>query len=445
MSNPTFIPEWKNYSSHLDQIRAAALDSVNPGQILRLCLSLERQRLNVFGDEFPLTSHGRIFLVGAGKAGMGMSDAVLEILGSRIAAGVIAIPDLPEKTSGPVEYIKGGHPLPSEGSIEAGKRIQAILEDAREGDTVIILISGGGSALLELSESGIGLHDLALTNQLLLRSGAPIGEINIIRRKLSRIKGGGLARMAAPAEVIALILSDVIGDPLADIASGLTVDDPTTSKDALDILEKFQLIDQVPDAIKSLLKERDESDHQRSEGVADFVHNYVIGNIQIASETAKVTAERLGFRAILVSNRLQGEAKIIGRQLAALLRIIRHTIGVENTPVCLIFGGETTVTVKGDGIGGRNQELALSAAIELENAEKVALMALATDGRDGPTESAGAIVTGNTVSIARLKGLDPSSLLANNDSYSFFATLGDTIITGPTGTNVNDMVIGLIY
>ena len=437
--------DWKDHRIHLDRIRDAAIAAVNPKEILRSCLTLDENCLYIFEDQHKLDPLGNIYLVGAGKAGVGMSLALIDVLGDRIKSGVIAVPDLPEGFFPRMEYIEGGHPVPTEGSILAGNRIQSILSDVKEEDTVIVLISGGGSALLELPEEGIELQDLNRINHLLLRSGATINEVNTIRRQLSRIKGGGLAKMAGSANVIALILSDVIGDPLFDIASGLTIRNPTTAEDALAILEKYDLVDQVPEAVVALLREQLESDRRDDVGDFSSVHHYIIGNIRIASEAAKTTAGEIGFRGILVSSQIQGEAADIGRRIAALIRNIRETKVEGSTPTCLVFGGETTVTIRGSGLGGRNQELALSAAIGLANLEKVALMTLATDGTDGPTPAAGAIITGGTISRAQKEGLGASSYLSNNDSYSFFSALGDTISTGPTGTNVNDLIIGLVY
>jgi hydroxypyruvate reductase len=445
MSISETFPNWEYYRKHLEYIRDVALAAVNPEHLVRSCLSIEGDQLHVFDNAFLLQPRGKVYLVGAGKAGIGMSRAVKAVLGNRINSGVMAVPVQPEEPSGDVEYIVGGHPLPTEGSILAGNRIQSRLENVTEEDTVILLISGGGSALLELPDTGIVLEDLLCTTKLLLRSGATIHEVNTVRRQLSRIKGGGLSRLAAPARVIALILSDVIGDPLSDIASGLTVTDPTTAEDALTVLDKYNLIDHVPEAISSLLKGKIGSHTDDNTGDFNRIYNYIIGNIGTASQAAKIAAEEIGFQAILVSTQLQGEAAAIGRHIAAMLRIVRQAKGEETAPICLIFGGETTVRVTGDGTGGRNQELALSAAIEFAYLEKVALMTLATDGIDGPTPAAGAVVTGETTSNAQGEGLKAADYLVRNDSHSFFTQLDDTIITGSTGTNVNDLVIALVY
>jgi hydroxypyruvate reductase len=233
MNPPDKVPKWKDHRTHLDQISSAALAAVNPEQIVRSCLSVKDDKLLIFDSSFDLHPSSKIYVVGAGKAGYGMASALQDVFGDRITAGVVAIPQHPAESTRRIEFITGGHPTPTEGSIEAGKRIAALLENTKEGDLVIVLISGGGSALLEYPEEGIQLTDLIVMNNLLLRSGAPIHEINTIRRQLSKIKGGGLARMAVPAKVITLILSDVVGDPLSDIASGPTVPDRTSVVDAL--------------------------------------------------------------------------------------------------------------------------------------------------------------------------------------------------------------------
>lgn len=251
--------------------------------------------------------------------------------------------------------------------------------------------------------------------------------------------------MAAPAKVIALILSDVIGDHLSDIASGLTVNDPTTAEDALMVIDKYRLSQLVPDSVLSILQGKLSSSPSFEVDDRGTVHNYIIGNNQIASQAAKNAAEALGFQTVVVTTQMQGEAASVGKNIGALLKNLRQVARKGNRPIALFFGGETTVTVRAEGIGGRNQELALSATLELSKLRDIALMALATDGVDGPTPAAGAVVTGETASKGQAEGLIAAEYLARNDSHSFFTRLGDTIITGPTGTNVNDLVIALVY
>jgi hydroxypyruvate reductase len=445
MNRSAEAPNWKDSRLHLDQISKAALAAVNPEHIVRSCLSVKGDSLHVFDSAFPLRPASKVFVVGAGKAGYGMAKAVGEVLGDRITAGVVAIPMHLEDPTDRIEFITGGHPVPTEGSIQAGKKTAALLDNTQDEDLVIVLISGGGSALLEYPEDGIHLPDLITMNNLLLRSGAPIDEINTIRRQLSKIKGGGLVRMAAPAYSISLILSDVVGDPLNDIASGPTVQDQTSAEDALSILDKYQLTERTPEAILSSLQKKAGGGLDREEKIPGLAEIFLVGNSQIAADAAKVAAADLGFQAIVVTTTMQGEAAKVGRVIAALLQCVRDTTNEDTKPTCLILGGETTVTVQGKGLGGRNQETALAAALELSHTDRLALMTLATDGVDGPTPAAGAIVTGETISKAQENGLDAAEFLANNDSHIFFDELEDTIITGPTGTNVNDLVFGLVY
>ena len=302
-------------------------------------------------------------------------------------------------------------------------------------DTLICLISGGGSALV--TAPYVPLEDLQTLTSLLLSSGAPIHEINTLRRQLDRVKGGGLAR-AARSRIISLILSDVIGNPLEAIASGPTAPDPTTKKDALTILKKYNLEGQVPDSIVAYL----EADglnlrYQEQTPVFQNVQNMIIGDNKLAAQAALEQAERGGFQVEILTNELQGEAREVGRELA---RRLRTESAVRDRPFCLIAGGETTVTLRGNGKGGRNQELALGAVEPLRGLEKVLLIALGTDGDDGPTDAAGAVVTGDTALRAEALGLEAADSLSRNDAYPFFDTLGDLLKAGPTGTNVNDLI-----
>jgi len=438
-------PSWKDHRAHLEQISHAALSAVDPSAAIHRYLSLDGNRLSIGGNEFTLSPKGKIYVVGAGKASAAMGVAVEQILKHKITKGILAVPDPPTAHSQKIDHIIGGHPLPTENSIQAGQRIADLMEITTSEDIVIVLISGGGSALLDLPETDISLSDLQAINNLLLRSGATIHDINIIRRQLSRLKGGGLVRLANPALTVGLILSDVVGDSLADIASGLTVEDPTSATEALAILEKYELSLKVPKSIVELLRKKRHGSRSSDPISQNHVWNFLIGNNETAAQSAKAKAQDLGFQTYLVSTSMQGEAAEVGRVIAAMLTCIYESRAGQSIPICVIFGGETTVTVDGSGIGGRNQELALSVALELAGNDGIALMTLATDGVDGPTSAAGAIVTGETLAQSRKIGLRARELLADNDSHTFFQTIGDTVILGPTGTNVNDLVIGLIY
>jgi hydroxypyruvate reductase len=436
-------PKWRDHKDHLKLIVETALNAVNPSDTVKQFLREKDGLVLVGSNEFTLGEEGRIYVVGAGKAGVLMAEAVEVVLGDHITDGVLAVPNLPKQALSKIRFIEAGHPLPSEGSLEAGVQIAALLAETREGDLVLVLISGGGSALLELPREGLQLSDLQQVNDLLLKSGATIHQVNKVRRQMSRIKGGGLAKMASPAQTAALILSDIVGDQLEAIASGPTVSSQSTAKDGWEVLEKFNLLSRVPSAVVEVLRRAMGEDEGDSESPFEAL-NVIVGSNRIAAEAATNTANDLGFRTILMTTKLQGEARIIGHQIAHLVKALMIS-SRSDEPICLIFGGETTVTVRGDGIGGRNQEMALAMAVELDGEENIAVITLATDGIDGPTPSAGAIVTGDTIARSRAMGLDASSSLADNDSYTFFHKLGDELNMGLTGTNVNDLIIACVY
>ena len=331
--------------------------------------------------------------------------------------------------------MEGGHPVPDARSLQAGQRALEFVSSLAEDDTLVCLISGGGSALV--TAPYVPLEDLQSLTSLLLASGAPIDVINTLRRQLDRIKGGGLAR-ATKARVISLILSDVIGNPLEAIASGPTAPDPTTKEDALEILHQYGLEKQVPYSILQHLESRSLLSETPQQALgAHTVQNIIIVDNKLAARAALDQAEREGFQAEILTNELQGEARQVGRDLAHRLRIEGSG---RTRPFCLIAGGETTVTIQSDGKGGRNQELALAAVPELTGLKNSMLISMATDGDDGPTDAAGAVVTGETAQRAKSLGLDAASHLSRNDAYPFFEALGDLLVTGPTGTNVNDLV-----
>ncbi|MBI5291937.1 MAG: DUF4147 domain-containing protein [Chloroflexi bacterium] len=420
-------PRFADYREHIQTLLRAALAAADPAEAVRRHWP---------ADE--LAGAGRVFVVGAGKACAGMAVAAAELLGPRLAAGALALPrDSQAASPDPrLAFIAAGHPQPDAGSLHAGQTIADLLAAVTERDVVLALFSGGGSALLELPVPGHTLETIQQLNRDLLRSGAPITEVNCIRKHLSRLKGGGLARLASPARVIALILSDVVGDPLDAVASGPAVPDPTTVADAQAIARRYGLTSPVPFA----------ETPKPGDAVFNRVTHHLIGSNTLARRAAAEAAPALGFAVQLPDRSVEGEARDWGQALAReVLESIRAS-GGAGLPWAAIYGGEPTVTVRGDGVGGRNQELALAAAIALDWAlEKVALGSVGTDGRDGDTPVAGAVASPGTVARARALGLDAPAALANNDSYSFFAALGDCIITGPTGTNVNDLVMVLAY
>jgi glycerate 2-kinase len=332
--------------------------------------------------------------------------------------------------------VLGSHPIPDEKSLYAGQRVLEFVSSLSTDDTLVCLISGGGSALVTAPCEGITLEDMQTLTSLLLSCGARIDEINTLRRQLDRIKGGGLAR-ATKAKVISLILSDVIGNPLEAIASGPTSPNPTTNTDALAILKKYGIENEVSSSIREFLESHSELLEIEKQEPQLQIQNTIIGDNAFAAQAALEQAGREGFSAEILTNELQGEACEVGVRLAQQLR---QEISKRPRPFCLIAGGETTVTLKGNGKGGRNQELALSTVKELAGVQDIFLITLGTDGEDGPTDAAGAVVTGESAWQAERLGVDAADHLSRNDAYAFFDALGDLIRTGPTGTNVNDLV-----
>ncbi|HET6595747.1 MAG TPA: glycerate kinase [Anaerolineales bacterium] len=376
---------------------------------------------------------GRVFGLGIGKAAIPMMDALAESI--PLTNGLAITKFAPEDSRELYTVVEGAHPVPDGRSLESGERALDFVSSLGENDTLVCLISGGGSALV--TAPYVPLKDLQTLTSLLLSSGAPIDEINVLRRQLDRIKGGGLAG-ATKAKVISLILSDVMGNPLEAIASGPTVRDPTTREDAMEILKKYGLENKAPGSILRFLESKNFHREVRQPSTElDHIQNIIIGDNKIAARAALEQAEREGFYAEILTNDLQGEARKVGRELAYRLRV---DSSARSHPFCLIAGGETTVTVKGRGKGGRNQELALSAVNELRGVENVMLITLGTDGDDGPTDAAGAVVTGESASRADVLGLDTEGSLSRNDAYPFFEALDDLLKPGPTGTNVNDLV-----
>jgi glycerate-2-kinase len=337
-----------------------------------------------------------------------------------------------------------GHPIPDEGSINGAKEMLRILSKADERDLVIVLISGGGSALMEYPMEGITLEDLREMNRLLVLSGADIREINTVRKHVSRVKGGRLAEAAYPARVVSLIISDVIGDPLDTIASGPTAPDETTFQDAWEVLRNYSLVEKMPQSVIKVIKDgmegRIPETPKPGDPIFENVTNMIVANNLKAVQTAEGVLRSLGYNTLVLGSRVQGEARHIGKMLAGLASSIKNEGIPLSPPAALLMGGETTVTVTGDGVGGRNQELVLGAVRQIAGLDGVVVASIGTDGIDGSSEAAGAICDGHTLERALREGLKPEEYLKNNDSYSFFSWLGDAIITGPTLTNVMDLM-----
>jgi hydroxypyruvate reductase len=333
--------------------------------------------------------------------------------------------------------------------VEGTKQIAQALQGLTERDLVICVISGGGSALMSLPAEGITLADIQALTDLLLRSGATINEMNTVRKHLSAIKGGGLARLAQPARLIALLLSDVVGNPLDVIASGPTVPDTTTFQDAWEVLERYNLLDKAPQPVIERLSAGREGrvaeTPKPGDPIFDRVQTLVVGSNDIAATRAVRLAQEEGLNALLLTTYLEGEAREVAKVAAAFAKEMAKSDRPLPRPACLVAGGETTVTIRGQGKGGRNQELALAAALALDGWENVLVATLATDGTDGPTDGAGAVVDGGTVARARQQGLDAEAYLRNNDSYHFFKATGELTVTGPTNTNVNDLLFIMAF
>jgi hydroxypyruvate reductase len=432
------------------QLQSAALAAVDPAEAVYRFVARVGDRLLIDRRTYALRDFDHVYLVGAGKAAMPMAEAIGEVLHDRLSGGVIITKyhhidrPLPDQ----LRVHEAGHPVPDDQSVAATRDLAALLDRVTPRDLVFCVLSGGGSALMTLPAEGITLADLQATTQLLLRVGATIHQINTIRKHLDSIKGGGLVRLAHGAPIVSLILSDVIGDDLSVIASGPTVPDPSTVADAWRLIEQLDLADQFPAAVRARLARGVSGEipdtPKPADPLFDRVQNIIIGSNAQAAQAAEKAAQQLGFNTLLLSTQVQGEAREVAKVAAAIAKEIALYNRPVAKPACLILGGETTVTLKGNGLGGRNQEMALACALAIEGVPNTLIAALGTDGTDGPTDAAGAIATGETVGRAQAIGLDAQAHLANNDAYHFFQPLGDLIITGPTGTNVNDLLILLV-
>jgi len=431
------------------QVLQAALDAVDPAAAVRRHVQRCDARLQVGGRVYDLDRYRRVLVVGAGKAGAPMAQATEEILGDRIVAGQVNVKYGHVAPTRNVTLTEAGHPIPDEAGVAGARAIAALLEDAREDDLVVCLISGGGSALMTLPVDGVSLADTKALTDALLRRAATINEINAIRKHLDQLKGGNLARLAHPASVLSLLLSDVVGNPLDVIASGPTVPDTSTFADAYAILERYDLVDEAPQAVVEHLYRGARGEVADTPKPGDPVfrraQNVVVASNDLAARAAEHAAADLGFNPLVLSTYVEGEAREVAKVLVAVGREILGSDRPARRPACVIVGGETTVTVRGDGKGGRNQEMALMAAIALQGIEDVAVVCLATDGTDGPTDASGALADGATVTRARALGLDPWDYLARNDAYHFFAPLDDLLLTGPTNTNVNDLSFVFVW
>jgi hydroxypyruvate reductase len=416
-------------SQAIKRILSTALEAAEPGNAVRSALTREGNLLRIGSQHFQLDMLSNIYIVAFGKAAPAMAEATREVLGSFLSGGIVVSKYESSFALDGLSLHTAGHPVPDGRSQLAAESVWRLLTGSGENDLVLFLISGGGSALITSPIANVSLSDLKKLTSLLLGCGARIDEINVLRRALDRIKGGGLARCAYPSKQVSLILSDVVDSPIEAIASGTTVTNPTSNADARAILEKYDLLSQTPPPIMTALAQSDTEKHTPTGEVI------IVGSNRISAEAARYAAQREGFDARVMTTTLQGEAAEKGRELALSL------LAAEERPLCLIVGGETTVTLVSDpGEGGRNQEMALSAVEVLDGANNRLFITVATDGDDGPTDAAGAVVSGETYARAKMFGLDPQVYLSTHNSYAFFDALGDLLKPGPTGTNVNDLI-----
>ena len=439
-------------AGRLTRIFHAALAAVDPARLVKEALRAGPEGLSFASGgtvaSAPWAGTRNIYLVGGGKAGRTMGEAALAVIGKRVAAGALACPAGSGGSAGALRFIEAGHPLPDSGSLSAAREILSLLSRAGEGDLVIALISGGGSAMLSAPVEGVSPEEKATLSKLLLRAGADIASFNTVRKHLSLVKGGRAARAAVPARVWALLLSDVPGDDPSVIASGPFSPDPTTYGDALEILSRPGILHEVPRSVLRHLEAGAAGEVSETPKPGDpvfaSVSCAVVGSNRTALEAAAAAAKTEGLSPIrLLPGFLSGEARGCAKSFVAEMRLLSSSLAPGGTAV-LLAGGETTVNVKGTGKGGRSQEFALSAALELSGTVGLTVLCGGTDGVDGPTDAAGAIADGSTCGRAEEEGLSPRSFLENNDAYSFFRAIGDLVVTGPTGTNVADVAIGLV-
>lgn len=434
----------------VSSILTTALKAVAPHTIINNAITLSNDMLCINGHEYDLPKYEHIYVIGGGKASGGMAQAIEEHLKDHISKGYVnVLQDTKNQfQTEKIELQEGSHPLPDEMGHSGTKEILKLAHEAGENDLILFLISGGGSALLCAPAEGISLREMKKTTKIMMNAGAPIDELNTVRKHLSRIKGGLLAKEAFPATVVTLLISDVIGDPLDAIASGPTAPDPSTYQEAKRVLEHYDLWKVIPSAVIDRLRKgiKGEIPETLKEGDNIFqrVTNIILANNRRALKAAKKQASFLGYKTKLVSGYIEGEAREVGKVLGAIaVEEKKHHSNSERSLI-LLAGGETTVTVEGHGRGGSNQELALGAALKIKDEADILLASLATDGIDGNSPAAGAVVDGKTIKKARGRHQDPISYLENNDSYGFFKEIGGLIRTGPTGTNVNDLICILV-
>ena len=454
---------------NLEKIYQAAIEAADPEKAIHACLRrkdnlLELYTVNETIERFDLDRFKRVFVVGAGKATASMAKAMEDILGHRIHAGCICVKSGYTRNLSTIETIEAAHPLPDENSIAGARQIKGLLEGTTADDLVISLISGGGSALLCLPPEGITLKEKQRVTDLLIKSGAAIHEINLVRKHLSLVKGGNLAKIAYPSTGLNLMVSDVVGDRIDTIASGPFVVDNATFSDALGVIGKYNLIRKIPPSALAYIaqganneiiademiagemigvQQTDETANENLSIIETTTHFIIASNI-ICLAAAKDCAKALGYHCLILSSSIEGDTRDAAAWHAQIALEVLSSSNPIPVPACIISGGETTVQVRGEGKGGRNMEFALQTAPLINGFENLMIASIGTDGTDGPTDAAGAVAHGFTMKNAAKMGLDINHYMDNNDSYHFFKGLGDLIITGPTHTNVMDIRIILV-
>jgi glycerate 2-kinase len=435
-----------------EAIWRAAVAAVDPWSLVRVAVERHGDLVRVQGAEFDLAACERVYILSFGKAAAAMGEALAEVLDERLTSGLVVVPWPVAAISSRLEYLEASHPIPDARSVEAARRALEIATRAGERDLLFVCISGGGSSLLTLPSEGITLDKKRRVTEDLLRAGATIQELNVVRKHLSGIKGGQLARAAFPARSVALVISDVVANDLATIASGPMAADASTYADARAILECYDLWDAVPAMVRARIEDGEAGrvleTLKEGDPVFERVSTFIVGDNMTALRAAKHEAERRGFEPIFLSSSDGGEARRTAGSYAAFLTELACSASQLPRPLCLLAGGELTVTVKGRGRGGRNMEFVLASIVDMEKAGVEGLdwliLSLGTDGIDGPTDAAGAWADPRTIRTARALRLDPEEYLADNDSYGFFKQTGNLIVTGPTGTNVMDLRVFLL-
>lgn len=439
----------------LDEMRRDALDifwagvrAVEPAAAVKRYCQREGDQLRIHEKVYDLSQFRNIYIIGAGKAGGPMARAMEDILGERVTEGLVCVKYGHLAELSRVKLIEAAHPVPDDKGLAAAEAILGLVSKAGKEDLVLCLISGGGSALLPLPVEGLSLEDKQETTKTLLACGASIHEVNAVRKHMSRVKGGGLARAVYPATLVSLILSDVIGDDLDVIASGPTVPDPSSFEDCMNILEKYRIRDKVPEKVLAFCQKgvegRVPETPKAGDPIFDQTESVIIGSNLASVLAAEQKARDLGYNTVVLSTMIEGETKEVAGVHVAIAKEVQKTGHPVSCPACVLSGGETTVTITGPGLGGRNQEFVLAGAMALNGLEGIVILSAGTDGTDGPTDAAGAVADGRTVHRSRALGLNPSDFLSENDSYHFFQKLGDLIKTGPTNTNVMDLRILLV-